>query len=64
MQRGAGLPRKGGLYLEGKYFSTDCLLLSEDAKSRFCSALDGTGSGSFAFSAQWRNNSMQAVLIW
>jgi len=41
--------RESGLYLKGKYVSIDSLLLSEDGKREFYSALDVTGSGSFAF---------------
>lgn len=62
MQRGL-VYQEGGLYLEGKYVSIDSHLLSEDGKHKFYSALDVTGSGSFAFPAQWRNNLMQAISI-
>lgn len=61
--KGGLVYQEGGLYLEGKaYVSIDSLLLR--FKSKFYSALGVTGSGSFAYSAQWRNNLMQAFLIW
>lgn len=61
--KGGLVYQEGGLYLEGKYVSIDSHLLSEDGKHKFYSALDVTGSGSFAFSAQWRNDLMQAISI-